>query len=75
MFTSALARPAAAPDEPPVVFAAEGAPKQGLFDRLADRVTGEGRLTAAEYSLSRFRIGAEYCAACKKMIVDTEVQG
>lgn len=40
---------------------------------LIDRMAGAGAVDA-EYTLRKFRIRSEYCAACRKMIIDTDVK-
>ena len=40
-----------------------------------DKMVGKGSVESAEYSLSRFRLKAEYCPHCKKIILDTGVSG
>ncbi|MBQ5311948.1 MAG: hypothetical protein ILP19_07920 [Oscillospiraceae bacterium] len=42
---------------------------------VLDRIFGSGDLTAAKISaLSGFKIDADYCAKCHKMIFDTDIQ-
>ena len=38
-----------------------------------DRLHDAGDIKAVEYFLFSFMIEAEYCAACKKMVFDTEI--
>ena len=38
-----------------------------------ERLVGKGRVTAAGYKLGTLKIDAFFCAACKKMIFDTDV--
>ena len=49
----------------------ENGKKLSFFDRLA----GIGRVTAARNTLFHNHIPAGFCAACRKMIIDTEVWG
>ena len=39
-----------------------------------DKMVGVGRLTAAKHTLTQFKIEANYCEACGKMIFDTGVE-
>lgn len=39
---------------------------------VMDKIVGKGMIDA-EYSLSKFKIHAEYCDACKKMIFSTNI--
>ena len=41
---------------------------------LMDQIVGAGAVTAANRRLGVFTIEASYCAACKKMIFDTEIR-
>ncbi|MCR5010866.1 MAG: PF20097 family protein [Lachnospiraceae bacterium] len=38
-----------------------------------DALKGAGQVTAAKYKNQLCKIDADYCGACKKMIIDTEV--
>ena len=38
-----------------------------------DVLSGEGRVTAAKYTSTRFLIDSNYCESCQKMIIDTGV--
>ena len=40
---------------------------------LADRLMGVGKVSAAKYRLATFTMETYYCAACGKMIFDTEI--
>ncbi len=40
---------------------------------FVDKIVGVGKVTAAKYTLTQFKIDANYCPDCKKMIFDTEV--
>ena len=39
---------------------------------LIDNIVGKGRIDA-DYTLSQFKIKANYCTKCKKMIFDTDI--
>lgn len=39
---------------------------------VMDKIVGKGMI-GAEYSLTKFKINAEYCYNCKKMIFDTDI--
>ena len=39
---------------------------------VMDRIVGKGMIDA-DYSLAKFRIHADYCIACKKMIFSTDI--
>ncbi len=39
---------------------------------VMDKIVGKGMIDA-EYSLSKFKIQADYCDACKKMIFSTNI--
>ena len=39
-----------------------------------EAMVGKGRLTVAKYSLTTFTIESYYCAACKKMVIDTDLE-
>ena len=51
------------------VYWNEGAEKRSV----ADKIVGVGKITAAKHSLTQFKIEADYCPACKKMIFDTDI--
>ena len=38
-----------------------------------DKIAGIGKVTAAKHTLAQFKIDANYCPYCKKMIFDTDV--
>ena len=40
---------------------------------LMDKLDGSGKLTAIKYTLATFRVEANYCDSCKKMIIDTDL--
>ena len=40
-----------------------------------ERALGKGRLSAAKYTLGTFTIDSYYCDLCKKMIIETEIEG
>ncbi|MCR4597440.1 MAG: PF20097 family protein [Acetatifactor sp.] len=40
---------------------------------LMDKLVGVGKVTAAKHSLTQFKIDANYCPSCKKMIFDTDI--
>lgn len=40
---------------------------------FADKVCGMGKIEAVKYTLSSFTIEANYCAACKKIIFETDI--
>ena len=46
-----------------------GEKEASLFDKLM----GNGKLTAANYGAASFSVAANFCDACKKMIIDTDV--
>ena len=39
---------------------------------IMDRMFGKG-IVEADYSLAKFKIQADYCEACKKMIFSTDI--
>ncbi len=51
------------------VFWKKGDKKAGFMDRLG----GAGKIEAAKYTLTTFTMEANYCPACKKMIIDTDI--
>lgn len=40
---------------------------------VMDRMFGNGALSSATYAFSTFKIKANYCPRCKKMIIDTDI--
>ncbi len=38
-----------------------------------DMLGGTGKIEAVKYTLASFTIDANYCAACKKMIFETDI--
>lgn len=44
--------------------------KESLFDCLM----GNGKLSAADYGLAYFGVEAYFCAGCKKLIIDTDIE-
>lgn len=38
-----------------------------------DKLGGAGKIEAAKYTLTSFTIEANYCAACKKIIFETDI--
>lgn len=40
---------------------------------FGDKIGGKGKVEAAKYTLASFTVEASYCAACKKMIFETEI--
>ncbi len=51
------------------VYWKAGRKKSGFIDKLC----GRGKIKAANYPLATFTIEADYCAACKKMIFETDI--
>lgn len=41
---------------------------------LCDTLIDSGRVTAVSYTLASFNVESYFCAACKKMIFDTDVK-
>lgn len=51
------------------------AEKPSNWDKLCASLGGLGQLTAAEEDgWGRGRISGEYCAACKKLIIETDIR-
>ncbi|MBR4501187.1 MAG: hypothetical protein IKP22_04785 [Clostridia bacterium] len=48
-----------------------GDKKTGWFDSMM----GTGKLTAVKHTLVSFSIEAFFCDRCKKMIIETDIQG
>lgn len=45
----------------------------GKKANLMDKLSGRGKLEAVNYPLADFTIEADYCAACKKIIIETDI--
>lgn len=40
---------------------------------LMDKIVGKGMVKNVTYSLAKFKLKANYCTHCKKMIFDTDI--
>lgn len=40
---------------------------------LMDKIVGKGMVESVSYSLGTFKVEAQYCPHCKKMIFDTDI--
>ena len=51
------------------VYWKAGDKKAGFMDKLS----GTGKIESVKYTLTTFTIEANYCMACKKMIIETDI--